>query len=144
MSANIDSRLFSSSRSSHNHHFDYSAHGGGFFLACKDFGRMFDHSFPACAFFFYNFFYVEICSRTLIPLFCARISPQWLSHFLQNDWGLLCDTAVTRGWNEHRVRVNRKVNSVEENFPAAPAKIRTRNLSITCPRALPTSYPGSR
>ena len=24
--------------------------GGGFFLACKDFGRMFEHSFPACAF----------------------------------------------------------------------------------------------
>ena len=26
--------------------------GGGFFLACEDFGRMFGHSFPACAFFF--------------------------------------------------------------------------------------------
>ena len=25
--------------------------GGGFFLACEDFGRMFDNSFPACAFF---------------------------------------------------------------------------------------------
>ena len=24
---------------------------GGFFLACEDFGRMFDHSFPVCAFF---------------------------------------------------------------------------------------------
>ena len=36
-----------------------------FFLACEDFGRMFDHSFPACAFFFK----VEISSRTLIPLF---------------------------------------------------------------------------
>ena len=24
--------------------------GGGFFLACEDFGRMFDHSFPARAF----------------------------------------------------------------------------------------------
>ena len=24
--------------------------GGGFFLACEDFGRMFDQSFPACAF----------------------------------------------------------------------------------------------
>ena len=24
----------------------------GFFLACEDFGRMFDHSFPACTFFF--------------------------------------------------------------------------------------------
>ena len=27
--------------------------GGGFFLVCKDFGRMFDNSFPACAFFFF-------------------------------------------------------------------------------------------
>ena len=26
--------------------------GGGFFFACKDLGRMFDNSFPACAFFF--------------------------------------------------------------------------------------------
>ena len=25
--------------------------GGGFFLACEDFGRMFDNSFPTCAFF---------------------------------------------------------------------------------------------
>ena len=24
---------------------------GGFFFACEDFGRIFDHSFPACAFF---------------------------------------------------------------------------------------------
>ena len=38
--------------------------GGGFFLACEDFGGMFDHSLPACAFFF--FFYVEIRSHTLI------------------------------------------------------------------------------
>ena len=41
---------------------------GGFFLACEDFGRMFDHSFPACAFFFF-FFAVEISKRTLILLF---------------------------------------------------------------------------
>ena len=27
---------------------------GGFFLVCDDFGRMFDHSFPACAFFFWK------------------------------------------------------------------------------------------
>ena len=40
--------------------------GGGFFLACKDFGRMFDHSFTACAFYFFE---VEISSRTLIRLF---------------------------------------------------------------------------
>ena len=40
--------------------------GGGFFLACEDLGRMFDHSFSACAFFF---FLVEGNSRTLITLF---------------------------------------------------------------------------
>ena len=37
---------------------------GGFFLACEDFGRMFDSSFPTCA-----FFKVEISLCTLIPLF---------------------------------------------------------------------------
>ena len=58
-----------------------------FFLACEDFGRMFDHSFPACPlpppFFF--FFEVEISLRTLIPLFYARIGPQWLSE-LRRLW----------------------------------------------------------
>ena len=29
------------------------AGGSGVFLTCKDFGRMFDHSFPTCAFFFF-------------------------------------------------------------------------------------------
>ena len=33
------------------------------FLGCKDFGRMFDHSFPACAFFFFK---VKISLHTLI------------------------------------------------------------------------------
>ena len=42
-------------------------HGGGVLLACEDFGRIFNHSFPACAFKF--FFLVEMNSRTLIPLF---------------------------------------------------------------------------
>ena len=37
------------------------------FLACEDSGRIFDHSYPAFAFFF--FFRVESSSRTLIPLF---------------------------------------------------------------------------
>ena len=35
---------------------------------------------PACVFFFFFFWgEVEISSRTLIPLFYARISPQWLN-----------------------------------------------------------------
>ena len=43
-----------------------TCYGGVFYLACKDLGRMFDYSFPACAFFFFK---VEISLRTLIPLF---------------------------------------------------------------------------
>ena len=39
--------------------------GGGLFLVCEDFGRMFDHSFPTYIFFLK----VEISLRTLIPLF---------------------------------------------------------------------------
>ena len=35
-----------------------------------------------------------------------------------------------------------KVNSEDENAPVAPVGIRTRNLSITSPALLPTSYPG--
>ena len=31
----------------------YSGDGGGIFLASEDFGRMFDNTFPACAFFFF-------------------------------------------------------------------------------------------
>ena len=44
---------------------------GGFFLACEDFGRMFDNSFPACA-FFVVFLLVDFSSRTLIPLLRPR------------------------------------------------------------------------
>ena len=36
-----------------------------------------------------------------------------------------------------------EVNSGEEKSPAAPAGIRTRNLSITDPALLSTTYPGS-
>ena len=39
------------------------AGGGGLFLACEDFGRMFDSSFPACT-FFWLLFKVEISSHT--------------------------------------------------------------------------------
>ena len=40
--------------------------GGGVFLACEDFERTFDQSFPASTFFF--FFEVEISARTQLPL----------------------------------------------------------------------------
>ena len=45
-----------------------STGSGGYFLACHDFGRMFDYPFPARAFLLL-FFLVEFSSRTLIPLF---------------------------------------------------------------------------
>ena len=47
----------------------------GFFLACKNFGRMFDHSFPTYAFFFKS----EDKLVHTNSAFNARISPQWLS-----------------------------------------------------------------
>ena len=46
---------------------NYTAGGGGFFLACEDFGRMFDESFPARA-LKKERKKVGISSRTLIPL----------------------------------------------------------------------------
>ena len=50
--------------------------GAGFFLACKDFGRMFYHSF--LAFFFFFFQCGDQLAHTNSTL-CARISLQWLS-----------------------------------------------------------------
>ena len=55
--------------------------GGGFFLASEDLGRLLDHSFLAYCFSFPFFFKKEkkikvtMSSRTLIPLFYARINP---------------------------------------------------------------------
>ena len=40
--------------------------GGGFFLACEDFWKMFNNLFPACTFLFFK---VEISSHKLIPFF---------------------------------------------------------------------------
>ena len=55
-------------------------------------------------------------------------------HFRQNDRDLLRATAVTRGWNGYRNKESaQKVDPGEENSPAAPAGIRTRDLSITSP-----------
>ena len=81
--------------------------GGSFFLACENFGRMFDNSFADCAFFFF-LLKVEISSRTLIPLFmpgsvhsasasrdhCDRVFPDELRvrsfpyRFRNNAWTL--------------------------------------------------------
>ena len=54
-------------------------------------------------------------------------------HFWQNDRGLLRATAVTRGWNGYRNESAQKVDPAEENSSAAPAVIRTSDLSITSP-----------
>ena len=51
--------------------------GGGFFLACEDFGRMFDHSVPACACFLL-FFKVEISSRKLVCFIDNMIIECWV------------------------------------------------------------------
>ena len=54
-------------------------------------------------------------------------------HFWQNDRDRLRATAVTRGWNGYRNKSAQKVDPGEENSPAAPAGIRTRDLSVTSP-----------
>ena len=53
--------------------------------------------------------------------------------FWQNDRDLLRAAAVTRGWNEYRNKSAQKVDPGEENSPAAPAGIRSRDLLITSP-----------
>ena len=63
-------------------------------------------------------------------------------HFWQNDRDLLRATAVTRGWNGYQNKESaHKVDPGEENSPAAPAGIRTRDLSITSPALEPLSCP---
>ena len=54
-------------------------------------------------------------------------------HFWQNDQGLLHATVVTKGGTDTEKESAHKVNSGEENSPAAPAGIRTRNLSTMSP-----------
>ena len=55
-------------------------------------------------------------------------------HFWQNDRDLLRATAVTRGveWIPKKESAQ-KVDTGEENSPAAPAGTRTRDLSTTSP-----------
>ena len=48
---------------------------------------------------------------------------------------------VTQGWNGYRYKSqHRKLTLEKKFFPAAPAGIRTLNLSITSPALLPLSY----
>ena len=54
-----------------------------FFLLCEDFGRMFNHSFPACGFFFF-FLSGDYIAHNYYTIH-ARISSQWLSE-LRRPW----------------------------------------------------------
>ena len=54
-------------------------------------------------------------------------------HFWQNDRDLLRATAVTREGTDTEIRSAQIVDHGEENSPAAPAGIRTRDLSIMSP-----------
>ena len=55
-------------------------------------------------------------------------------HFWQNDRDLLRATAVTRGVERiPKEESAQKADPGEENSPAVPAGIRTRDLSITSP-----------
>ena len=65
--------------------------GGGFFLACKDFGRMFNHSVPACIVcvcvcvcIFFGGVAVEISSHTLIPLCMSGLAHSGSASW--DDW----------------------------------------------------------
>ena len=61
--------------------------------------------------------------------------------FWQNDRGPLRATAVTRGWNGHRLRVSTQSSPRRGKSPADPARIRTRNLSITSPALYQQTFP---
>ena len=60
-------------------------------------------------------------------------------HFWQNDRDFLRATVVTRGWNGYRNKSQHRKSTLEKKilepatFPAVPAGIRTRDLSITSP-----------
>ena len=101
----------------HRHHCMMVISGGGFFLACGGLGRMFDHSFPACAVFFYG----EISSRTLIPHFmpgsvhsgsagwddCGRMIPDKLRVSSFPNW--FPHYAWTAAWSAHSDFVGSRV-----------------------------------
>ena len=54
-------------------------------------------------------------------------------HFWQNDRGLLPVTAVTRGWNEHRITVSTQSWLWRRELSRRSCRIRIRNLSIMNP-----------
>ena len=66
---------------------------------------------------------------------CGGLAVSCHLHFWQNDRNPLRATAVTQGSNEYRNKPEsaQKVDLGEENSPAAHARTRTRDLSISSP-----------
>ena len=62
-------------------------------------------------------------------MFSCNLHPALLA----NDGDLLPAIAVTRAWNEYLNKSAQTVDPGEENSPAAPTGIGTRDLSITSP-----------
>ena len=63
-------------------------------------------------------------------------------HFWENDWGLLRATVVMQGGGTDTEQESaHKVDSGEENSPAASARIQTRNLSIMSPALYQQTIP---
>ena len=78
---------------------DFVSYGGGFFLTYEDLGRMFDNSFPTCAFFLK----VEISSRTHIPLFTPGL-PCWLQWKLYY-WDVVVSTGTSIFLSQTRFKI---------------------------------------
>ena len=79
----------------------------------------------------YNLYKVHACLAVTCHL-----------HFWQNDRDLLRAAAVTRGRNGYGNKSqHRKLSLEKKNSPAAPAGIRTRDLSVTSSAFKPLSYP---
>ena len=74
--------------------------------------------------------HVTSCKATYVTVY-ACLAVTCHLHFWQNDRNLLRATAVTRRWNGYWNESAQKVDPGEENSPAAPAGVRTRDLSIT-------------
>ena len=76
--------------------------------------------------------HVTSCNATYIRYVCLAVTCHL--HFWQNDRDILSATAVTWGGTDTEIRVStEKVDPGEENSPAAPAGIRTSDLSVTSP-----------
>ena len=70
--------------------------------------------------------------RSRIRRMHVRLAATCHPHYWQNDRDLLRAAAVTREWNGQRNKSQHKKLTMEkENYSAAPAGTRTRDLSMT-------------